>query len=256
MGSWASETLHLPPELKEKISEFYPGVSYEEAIEDQAIISQSLETSWSCRPATRGEASSSHDLSSLIMGETDSVYDDLDYNEAVARSLQDQLDHLSVSESVESASGTRGNASASLLDMPVCLKALVFHCILYFLHDLSFLGKTQGVNQADIDVDQMTYEELNSLGEAMGSKSKGLSANDIEKLQFFEYKGSKPRFFCRKGKATGEDKTKECSICFMAFKKGEKVIALPCLHQYHKGCITHWLTVSKICPICRVEVEP
>ncbi|GAB2265243.1 hypothetical protein Dimus_000312 [Dionaea muscipula] len=230
MGSWASETLHLPPELKEKISEFYPGVSYEEAIEDQAIISQSLETSWSCRPATRGEASSSHDLSSLIMGETDSVYDDLDYNEAVARSLQDQLDHLSVSESVESASGTRGNASASLLDMP-------------------------GVNQADIDVDQMTYEELNSLGEAMGSKSKGLSANDIEKLQFFEYKGSKPRFFSRKGKATGEDKTKECSICFMAFKKGEKVIALPCLHQYHKGCITHWLTVSKICPICRVEVE-
>ena len=49
------------------------------------------------------------------------------------------------------------------------------------------------------------------------------------------------------------DKENECSICLSQFAVGEELSILPCLHKFHKTCITNWLKISKKCPIDNVE---
>lgn len=97
-----------------------------------------------------------------------------------------------------------------------------------------------------IDVDELTYEELIALGEFIGEEKRGLSLNEIEKC-LHPWKGS------------FESKSKEtdlCVICQVEYEEGEAVVALPCEHPYHSECITDWLQVKKICPICSTEVSP
>ncbi|KAL9272115.1 E3 ubiquitin-protein ligase ARK2C-like protein [Drosera capensis] len=233
MVSGASETPHLPPELWE----LYPELTYEELIEHQVM----LETSIKDRPAVYGEASCSSDPFSLLKAEagalsksSDLYLDldsdmDMDLNEAIARSLQDDLCHLTISEPLESAPGSTENTSASS-------------------------SNTTGVNQAHRRADAETYEELQQLCETVGNESKGLSAREISRLKSFEYKSKKSRLFGKKPKAT-ENKTTECSICLKDFENGENITTLPCLHQYHHKCIKHWLKENKGCPICRIEVK-
>ncbi|KAG2288222.1 hypothetical protein Bca52824_047826 [Brassica carinata] len=100
--------------------------------------------------------------------------------------------------------------------------------------------------QDDIDPDTMTYEELIELGEAVGSESRGLSQELIETLPTRKYKfGS---FFSRK--RAGD----RCVICQLKYKIGEKQMNLPCKHVYHSECISKWLSINKICPVCNSEV--
>ncbi|KAL3719172.1 hypothetical protein ACJRO7_004171 [Eucalyptus globulus] len=100
--------------------------------------------------------------------------------------------------------------------------------------------------QDDIDPDNMTYEELLDLGEAIGTQNKGLSQELISMLPTSKYKLG--GFFTRK--KSGE----RCVICQMRYKIGDRRIKLPCKHAYHGECITKWLGINKICPVCNVEV--
>ncbi|CAN1342543.1 E3 ubiquitin-protein ligase BIG BROTHER [Linum perenne] len=100
--------------------------------------------------------------------------------------------------------------------------------------------------QDDVDPDNMTYEELLDLGEAVGTESRGLSEELISMLPTSKCKfGS---FFSRK--KSGE----RCVICQMRYKRGEKQTKLPCKHTYHSECITKWLVINKVCPVCNNEV--
>lgn len=104
----------------------------------------------------------------------------------------------------------------------------------------------QGVWQDDIDPDNMTYEELLDLGETVGTQSRGLSQELISLLPTSKCKfGS---FFSRK--KAGE----RCVICQMRYKRGDKQTKLPCKHVYHSECITKWLGINKVCPVCNNEV--
>eukprot|EP00002_Diphylleia_rotans_P035590 TRINITY_DN7781_c0_g1_i2.p1 TRINITY_DN7781_c0_g1~~TRINITY_DN7781_c0_g1_i2.p1 ORF type:complete len:214 (+),score=34.35 TRINITY_DN7781_c0_g1_i2:54-695(+) len=47
------------------------------------------------------------------------------------------------------------------------------------------------------------------------------------------------------------DVSKGCVICIEAFRRGEVVRTLPCLHQFHAPCIDQWLSLHAICPICK-----
>ncbi|KAI3985412.1 hypothetical protein MKX01_033726 [Papaver californicum] len=103
----------------------------------------------------------------------------------------------------------------------------------------------QSVRQDSIDPDNMTYEQLQSLGESLGTESKGLSEELIAYLPTFKYKVG---FFSKK------EKHDECVICCMEYKNREMLTSLQCKHQYHSKCITTWLKLNKACPVCNDKV--
>ncbi|KAF3325063.1 E3 ubiquitin ligase BIG BROTHER-like protein [Carex littledalei] len=96
----------------------------------------------------------------------------------------------------------------------------------------------------NINPDSMTYEELQSLGEQIGTENKGLSDELISYLPTSKYRTG---FFSR-------NVTEECVVCKTYYKNGQKLITLPCQHRYHADCITQWLQLNKVCPVCNEEV--
>ena len=51
-----------------------------------------------------------------------------------------------------------------------------------------------------------------------------------------------------------DEANKSCMICLEEFKSKEKVVALPCLHLFHKKCIKKWMERKKECPVCKFEL--
>ncbi|XP_004250877.1 E3 ubiquitin-protein ligase BIG BROTHER-like [Solanum lycopersicum] len=100
--------------------------------------------------------------------------------------------------------------------------------------------------QDNIDPDNMTYEELLELGEAVGTQSRGLSQNQISLLPVTKFKCG---FFSRK-----KSRKERCVICQMEYKRKDQQVTLPCKHVYHAGCGSRWLSINKACPICYTEV--
>jgi hypothetical protein len=49
----------------------------------------------------------------------------------------------------------------------------------------------------------------------------------------------------------GED----CSICLSDYIDGDIVVCLPCGHIYHDACLSHWISRSIRCPLCRCNLE-
>ncbi|GAB4856051.1 hypothetical protein Ancab_024691 [Ancistrocladus abbreviatus] len=90
------------------------------------------------------------------------------------------------------------------------------------------------------------YQELLELGEAVGTQSRGLSQELISSLPVSKYKC---RFFLRK-----KSRAERCVICQMEYRRGDRLITLPCKHKYHIGCGAKWLSINKACPICYTEV--
>ncbi|XP_057426291.1 RING-H2 finger protein ATL32-like [Lotus japonicus] len=43
----------------------------------------------------------------------------------------------------------------------------------------------------------------------------------------------------------------KCAICFEDFHVG---VRMPCLHMFHKDCITSWLQKANSCPLCRFQM--
>ena len=54
-------------------------------------------------------------------------------------------------------------------------------------------------------------------------------------------------------KKLAEDK-KKCLICLEKFVKGQKSIALPCIHIFHSQCIKQWMRKKNSCPICKNKI--
>ncbi|KAG0571427.1 hypothetical protein KC19_VG010700 [Ceratodon purpureus] len=97
----------------------------------------------------------------------------------------------------------------------------------------------------DVDPDNMSYEELIALGEAVGTESKGLNSQSIAALQQFTYVSD--------SKDNTSDQ-EQCVVCRLEYEDGDKMLSLPCKHQYHFECIRQWLERNKVCPVCSAEV--
>lgn len=104
----------------------------------------------------------------------------------------------------------------------------------------------QDVWEDEIDLDNMTYEELLDLGETVGSESRGLAQEQIHMLPISKYKSG--GLFSRK------KSDERCVICQMRYRRGDRQITLPCKHMYHNECGSKWLSINKTCPICNYEV--
>ncbi|GAB4858215.1 hypothetical protein Ancab_009612 [Ancistrocladus abbreviatus] len=216
MGTEGWEMLDLPPELQEYIEGLFPGLTYEEALQDQENLYQLFKISSGTATVSDNEGNIGHGQASLFEGGSShssrsDLYSQLALEEAVAESLQDfedKFDNVSISEPPQTAA-------------------------------------IQGRNQDDMDPDRMTYEQLQTLGEAVGTESRGLSENEISRLPYTMYRRG---FFRNKGKNA------KCVICYMKYKEGQYITTLPCTHQYHRDCINRWLEENKTCPICLDEV--
>lgn len=85
-----------------------------------------------------------------------------------------------------------------------------------------------------LNPDVMSYEELLALSEKLGSVSKGLAPEDIERM---------PSYFAGASK-------QPCTVCYEPMKPGDRAKRLQCQHEYHAGCIDSWLAKEKRCPVC------
>ncbi|KAJ4952103.1 hypothetical protein NE237_028935 [Protea cynaroides] len=154
------------------------------------------------------------------------VESQLALDEALAISLQELENQLLIS-SLSESTGTEAGSAVNR-------------------EDNSASASTQVVRQDNIDPDSMTYEELQSLGEAVGTANRGLSEELISYLPTSKYKTG--WFFSKK------DEVEECVICCMEYKNHDKLITLPCQHQYHSKCVSRWLKQNKACPVCNEDL--
>ena len=49
---------------------------------------------------------------------------------------------------------------------------------------------------------------------------------------------------------------KECYICLKNFKRGGRVIKLPCSHMFCEACLKPWLKQNSTCPTCKFNLKP
>lgn len=60
--------------------------------------------------------------------------------------------------------------------------------------------------------------------------------------------------FCHAQRTAGrQEAAKECQICLDSFKRGTKILELPCEHGFCLTCIRRWLHNHRTCPVCRFE---
>ncbi|XP_010261280.1 PREDICTED: E3 ubiquitin ligase BIG BROTHER-related [Nelumbo nucifera] len=97
----------------------------------------------------------------------------------------------------------------------------------------------------EVDPDELSYEELLALGEVVGTESRGLSADMIASLPSVSYNAQ----------SNQDGSTDQCVICRLDYEDGETLTVLSCKHSYHSECITNWLQINKVCPVCSAEVS-
>ncbi|KAE9621831.1 putative transcription factor C2H2 family [Lupinus albus] len=98
-----------------------------------------------------------------------------------------------------------------------------------------------------MDIDNMSYEELLTLGERIGHVSTGLSQDLLSKCLI-------ESIFCSSEHSQDEE---TCVICLEEYKNMDDVGTLKtCGHDYHVVCIKKWLSMKKICPICKASALP
>lgn len=51
------------------------------------------------------------------------------------------------------------------------------------------------------------------------------------------------------------NENKNCIICLIDLKVGDRVLTLPCFHMFHKECIDDWFKKDKTCPLCKLEIK-
>ncbi|KAL6642229.1 hypothetical protein ACP70R_020410 [Stipagrostis hirtigluma subsp. patula] len=49
----------------------------------------------------------------------------------------------------------------------------------------------------------------------------------------------------------GEAGEEGCAVCQEAYEAGDTLRTMPCSHGFHESCIFSWLSVSRLCPLCR-----
>ncbi|GAU35319.1 hypothetical protein TSUD_337110 [Trifolium subterraneum] len=90
-------------------------------------------------------------------------------------------------------------------------------------------------------------EELLALGERIGQVNTGLSEDVVSKCLT-------ETIYCSSDQCQDEG---SCVICLEEYKNMDDVGTLKtCGHDYHVSCIKKWLSMKKLCPICKASALP
>ncbi|MBA0716585.1 hypothetical protein Golax_015405 [Gossypium laxum] len=107
-----------------------------------------------------------------------------------------------------------------------------------------------------LDIEDMSYEELLALGEQIGKVNTGLSEETIRsKLKTRTYSTFVTNINLEEV-APIDQEPDSCIICQEDYKNQENIGTLDCGHEYHAGCLSKWLFVKNVCPICKSEALP
>ncbi|CAK7346944.1 unnamed protein product [Dovyalis caffra] len=172
---------------------------------------------------------------------------------AIAMVLQEQERAFTILTSIESDSNEEESDEASSTESNDDDNDYEFFQSHELESEMEFLQEGQDSNrdedmeeeEDEIDLDELSYEDLVALGEFIGQEKRGLSINEISTCLH-------PCKYQSLAKKTGTDR---CVVCQMEYEEDESLVALSCDHPYHSECITKWLQINKICPICSIEVS-
>ena len=117
-----------------------------------------------------------------------------------------------------------------------------------------------GEEEEEVDVDEMTYEEMLELGERIGDvreeRWRSRSQEFINKLPIVIYKKEKAASQERETPQKGVGATLEsCLVCQCSYEDGDTLRRLPCNHHYHVDCIDQWLQMKNTCPVCKRSIS-
>ena len=79
---------------------------------------------------------------------------------------------------------------------------------------------------------------------------KGASKELIDRLPLVNFDKAKAQAAARQ-----DESIYACAICMESYVEGERILVMPCAHQFHKKCVRTWLGISKTCPTCRADVS-
>ncbi|KAI3720735.1 hypothetical protein L2E82_31728 [Cichorium intybus] len=167
----------LPSDIPEDLREFLQeveGLSFEEAILQQASVYQSYQESVRNRVVATDDDHISESCSSDDDDDDGecSMHEDVisqeAIDEAIARSLQDEFDELYLELYLTESS----DRASDLTESPM-LSVQMYQ---------TEVASPDSSQQEDIDPDNMRYEELLNLGETVGVENIGLSADRLSRL--------------------------------------------------------------------------
>jgi E3 ubiquitin-protein ligase BIG BROTHER-like protein len=123
-------------------------------------------------------------------------------------------------------------------------------------------------NEEGVDPDNLSYEELSALGDAVGTVDAGVSQADVASLPVVLYAQLQKDMIILQARSSDttaeeggmeqgqeeEEEEEQCAVCRVEFEGEDEVKVLPCKHHYHVDCIDQWLKRKKACPVCSQEV--
>lgn len=100
-------------------------------------------------------------------------------------------------------------------------------------------------NHPNINVDQMSYEELLQMFGDGTEHIRGATQQTIQSL---------PTHTIENVEAEFPKEFRSCCICLEEYKNDDKLRRLPCFHSFHIQCVDRWLSANASCPICKHEL--
>ncbi|XP_068494898.1 uncharacterized protein [Phaseolus vulgaris] len=101
-----------------------------------------------------------------------------------------------------------------------------------------------------LDIDDMSYEDLLILGERIGNVERGLSEEIIAR-QMVTKTYLLPNNLEGSTSEEEEEEIDLCIICQDEYKNKEEIGILQCGHEYHADCVRRWLQEKNVCPLCK-----
>jgi len=80
-----------------------------------------------------------------------------------------------------------------------------------------------------------------------------VSTSRLNSLKVIEF--SKELFADLQGSASDDRPLGECCICLGQFTPRKQLLQTPCNHIMHRECLERWFEKSRLCPLCRTDVE-